>query len=71
MVDPARRIPATRGVDDASIVQFEQERVIRIVGIAIRQLVGFLRRHATAKVFDDVLTLADRARRENAAPVNR
>jgi hypothetical protein len=36
VIDPARRVAAAARVDHASVVQFEQERVMRIVRVAVR-----------------------------------
>ena len=71
MVDPACGISARCRVDHATIVQLEEERVIRIVRIAVRSPLRFIERDPLTAVFDDSRALADRAPREDAAAVDR
>ena len=53
VVDPARRVAAAPAVDHRAVARLEDERVMRIRGIAVRTLVDDLPRRALAAVFDD------------------
>ena len=60
VVDPARGIAAHARIDDPAVAQLEDERVRRVVGIAVRALADDLPRRALAAVFDDPRALGDR-----------
>src|SRR5207344_1235566 len=70
VVDPACRVAAYVGIDHAAVRKLENERVVRIVRIAVGARLRNLPGRALAAVFEDRGSLAYRARREHAAPVN-
>jgi hypothetical protein len=70
MIDPARFVSTDRSVDDITIFQGEEKRVIGLVVLARRQLHRLFPREPSPGVFDYSGALANRSSRINASPMN-
>ena len=63
LLDPARCIATHVSVDHIAVVEFEEERVVRIVRVAVRACARDLPRCSLAAVLDDRGSFADGAGR--------
>ena len=70
MVDPAGRVAAHGRVDHSAVVELENERVVRVVGVAVGTRLRDLPCRPFAAIFDDRRSLPDGAGREDAATMN-
>ena len=70
MVDPARLVPIDAGVDDVSVIEGKEEGMMRIMWVTRRIVLRLLPGTTFSFVLDNPGPLANRRRRENAAPVN-
>src|SRR5438477_7092891 len=70
MIDPARGVAAASGIDDFTVAQLEDERMLGIVRIAMRKLVDGFPRGPDPAILDDQRTLADRSRGKDSAAVD-
>src|SRR6266542_4253997 len=71
VIDPARGVAAAAGVDDVAVFELENERVLRVVRVAVGAPAGNRPRRAVAAIFDDRRPFADRPRCEDAPAVDR
>lgn len=70
VIDPSSSVPARSAIDDGSIAEAKEERVVRVLGIANRLRRGLLFSEPPPHVFDDPGALANGLRGKDAAPIN-